>query len=353
MSDGEVVEIEPRAASPASDEQPTTAKRRSYLPRFGLRSLLIFAVVFCLFFAWIGRGLYRVRQEDAAIETLKRAEATIMVRTEAGIGIHPTLLRSSRWSQRADWDDLPSLPARATGLADPYPVFSVELKSEDPNDPRQKAALAALATFPAIEVVQLEGAAFDDESLALVAGLPKLSGLALSRTAATGAGLKVLPPLQSVQLSYQSVSRDDVETFAAMPDLRRLALTQVALDGSDVLLPSAVAESIHDLWLVHGAASRSLTEAEVQAFAALPNLRVLTLEGFDPALLDLLQSVESLRHLRLVGSAADRTYAKKFSEERPGCLVSFWNANDRFYFLDGESLDREAGFELSEKIQDR
>ena len=57
---------------------PTTLKRRrSFLPRFGLRSLLILGVLFCLLFGWIGRNLYRVRQEDAAIEAILRAGGTL------------------------------------------------------------------------------------------------------------------------------------------------------------------------------------------------------------------------------------------------------------------------------------
>jgi hypothetical protein len=76
VSDGEVVENEPRAASTASDDQPTP-KRRSFLPRFGLRSLFVFAIVFCLFFGWIGRNAYRMRQEEAALEALERAATEI------------------------------------------------------------------------------------------------------------------------------------------------------------------------------------------------------------------------------------------------------------------------------------
>jgi hypothetical protein len=366
--------------SAETEATDTTVTRRLRLPRFGLRALFVFAILFCLLFGWIGRNLYRMRQEDAAIETLKRAGASVYVRTGGGVGIHPDLPWLSLWTPRADRDDLPSLPARATGLAGPYPVRMVDLKSEHTDDPLQDEALAALATFPEIEFVHLEGAAFDDDSLAFAARLPKLISLILSRTKITGeglailsrsqalahlslddvydnsdlvAGLSSLPRLTSIQLRQQSVSREDMATIAAMPDLRRLAITHVTLEGDDVFLPLAKANSIRDFWLVLGSASRPLTESDVQAIVALPNLRVLTLEDFDPAYLERLHAAPSLAYLHLVGPETDRTGAQAFSEARPGCLVSYTKGVERLYFLDGESLDQDAGFELSETIQER
>ena len=73
---------DPPYSAPASDEAPVdqatsrrsssgARRRRRWLPRFGLRTLLVVAVLFCLCFAWIGKRYYELRQDEAAIEALK------------------------------------------------------------------------------------------------------------------------------------------------------------------------------------------------------------------------------------------------------------------------------------------
>ena len=85
-------------ARPRTDEAALSfSKRRSRLPRFGLRSLFVVALLFCLLFAWIGRNLYRVRQEEAAIEALKQAGATIFLREDDVSKLHPAMSGPGAW----------------------------------------------------------------------------------------------------------------------------------------------------------------------------------------------------------------------------------------------------------------
>lgn len=184
---------EPSAANvPRSAEEGESAsslrRRRSLLPRFGLRGLLVFAICFCLFFAWIGRGFLRVRQEDAAIETILRSGGSLYTEGGGGIAGPPGAL--SEPSDLPFFERSGDLLLRSVGLRKRPAVAMVELRAEDAGDPAADEATAALALLREVRVVSLTGPAFNDASLRALDRLPRLEALHLVRTLATPEGLK-------------------------------------------------------------------------------------------------------------------------------------------------------------------
>lgn len=348
-------------------------KRRAYLPRFGLRSLLLIAVVFCLFFAWIGRNCYRIRQEEASIETLKRAGATIRVKTEGGEKPHPAT-PPQFGDEAAHEDALPTMLSRALGIAGPYPVSHVDLLSES-DDPPKKDVLAALAIFPEIESLRWWSPAFDDHSLIAIAHLPNLERLEIGRSSVSGeglatlsesrslkhlilsqvdakstivAGLPALRQLESLHLFDQDLSRDDIAFAASLPKLESLSVSSVNLEEGDVFASLAGAESIREFRFLLDPVSRPLTEADAKSMARLPQVRILELAQFDTALLEPFLSIDSLRILRLNGARDDLAAGRAFSAKRPDCLVECAGT----YYLAGQEIEREAAEKLVHAIED-
>lgn len=346
----------------------------------------MFAILFCLFFGWIGRNLYRIRQEEAAIEALKLAGANIYVKTVEGPREHPATapkdqpLGSWGWSSPASEEDLPSLSERVLGTAEPYPVSKVDLSAEL-DGPAQQEALAALTRFSDIENVRLYGERFEDESLAPLTGLPKLNDLTISRTQVTGRGLAMLsqcpglkqlilgeldddaeivsgvpslPHLETLHLYSMRVSRANIEAVASHPTLDSLHVSIVLLAEEDVFSPLRRATSLREFGLALDENSRPLTETDARSIARTPNLRILLLTRFDTSLLDPFLEIETLQVLGLHGARDDLAAGRDFSKNHPACLVECaGTASRRAYFLAGEELDRREGEALLHELEAR
>ncbi|HEV7281680.1 MAG TPA: hypothetical protein VGN57_15870 [Pirellulaceae bacterium] len=301
--------------SETPDTPPPSGKEqrpRRYLPRFGLRTLFVFGILFCLFFAWAGKHLYRVRQEQAAIEALKQAGANFQAMT-GGVGPRIWLEEVQPFD---DYDPLGRLLGRAE-----RPVLSrVELRSLQADDPKVAAAIAALALFPEIDSVSLEGPGFDDESLAQLSKLPRLETVALIDTRVAGAGFSRLgqPSLQCVVLLSEEPSPELIAGIASLPNLDWLSL-----QDNEPTEPSAYdalekAQRLKTLYVQDS----GFDDEDMKTLAKLEGLEQLAIDGIDDVGLARLAPLAKLTWLR-VQSPVTKVAAREFSGAHPDCPVQY------------------------------
>lgn len=361
MSSPDVSSADPLTA----DDRPASRaganpRRRSFLPRFGLRTALVFALLFCLLFGWVGRNLYRMRQEDAAIEALLRAGATVYryvpPRSELNAFRESVVFEEERTTV--------DLLSRAIGWSGRTRIDSIVLYGEEVGDPKFAAALANLWLFPEIRYVELHGPAFDDAAIAPLSGLKNLDSLHLARTRATGDGLAALAPtvplreivlydddpasdiaadlsafveLRSVQLSGLPLSKAHLDGLATLPRLKTLSLLNVQpLIGTEA---ADAEEANGDL--------RSLDELDLDApdldmasLARAPALEELHLFNGSRRSLAGLGRMPRLRTFRLWNLAPVED-VKAFSTLNPQCDVGYRvDASDGLRFSAEKKIDR-------------
>ena len=341
-----------------------TVRGRSWLPRFGLRTALIVALVFCLLMGWVGRNAYRVRQEDAAIETLRQAGATIYIRSGDEVDYHPATPYSL---EPPKWESLPSFPMRLLGLSGPAEVTSVRIHDDLPKGESLDAALTALALFPDVETIEFSGTAFDDKSLDSLTPLENLRELSVYSTKITGdrlarvpslarlrrlwlSGLEPplapvlasMPELRDVQMYRMPASRADIEALASLPHLESLNLLQVRPTDEGAYAPLAKAQSLKRLLLF----SSPVSDAETKALAKLTRLERLQIAGITDAGARELAPLTNLRWVEFrkpVSLAAAREYSA--THER--CVVTAWPPQGRQkYHLAGEEIDSRTAFDF-------
>lgn len=336
-------------APPAKRTLPQTS-RRSVAPRFRLRSLFVVALLFCLVFGWIGRGLYRVRQEDAAIERLKQTGARLWLPHDPKTFTAPEEIPDPEprsWSAR-----IVEMTQRAIGWSQRPQVASVELLVDDPQSPHADVAIAALRYLPEVQAVTLAGAGFDDESLAGLADLPRLRMLSIWKTRATGAGLAridrperivalvvhelrpeetrllsgvhALTELRKVMVETQHITEGEVAALAALPRLETLTLPQAEPIGEHALAPLAQATGLRTLE-VRTPGGIPFDREGLKTIAALPNLEELSFQhglrdSDGNGDLSALSGMPRLRTLTLFECASPES-ARAFSAENPDCDV--------------------------------
>ncbi|HEV7281678.1 MAG TPA: hypothetical protein VGN57_15860 [Pirellulaceae bacterium] len=345
--------------SSPSDERPSS---RSFLPRFGLRSLFVFALLFCLLFGWIGRNAYRVRQEEAAIEALMQANGAIVLEGEEWRELHPATPARGTEPVRADWQEL---VARTLGRIERRPIREVVLHGEDPNDPKLARALASLAAFPEIRQMDLRGPALDDKAIAPLSKLKRLERLSMMGTTITGAGLKSLAasvPLQDLSISGEassarlsegvsalqelkslrleglSIRRSDMETVASLPKLETLHLESLQpAPDEDVFAPLEKAENLRFFY-----ESRSgMQEADLVALSRLPALEEAWIGIASDANVALLGPMPRLKKIYLNGPIT-LDGARSFSAGRPGVAVGYriFTSDGRWLHAGKSEMDR-------------
>lgn len=347
----------------AFDESPSDApKGRRQLPRFGLRSLLVYATLFCLLLAWIGRGFYRVRQEDAAIETILRSGGSLYTGIDRGLYGAPGAL--SEPSALPLFERCGDLFFRSVGWRQRPAVATVELRILDANDPAADEATAALALLPEVRSVLLMGPSFDDDSLQALDRLPQLENLYLVRTSATANGLaKIAAPerlkylhvqeqgtnllkgsvalreLREADVINSAISREDVAALASLPRLETLDFSDVQLAGDETLTPLAEAKNLRSLKL--HVADGTLDADELKAVATAPGLERLA-TYLDEADLPLFAGAEKLRFLRPFLPISEEA-AQDFSLERPECVIEVPRSlGPSLYLKNGERVERPA-----------
>lgn len=307
----------PAEPSPA-DEVPASAppERRFRLPRFGLRTAFVLAIVSCLFFAWVRWNYVQRQVEQAAVDALLAANAEI-----AFAGDEHAFMGTA--DQRAAEGLEPPVPtfgsrvSRSLGWTRVPPVERVRLKGDDPADPKLAPALAALRVFPKLWDVRLSGKAFDDRAMPELAKVPSLSFLVLEGTSVSGDGLATLASKESLRsvaithdptgdlvggavrlkrldgmiLSDAAIEREDVAALASFPHLQQLILSQIPFsDRSDLLLPLEGSKSLTQLTIQ----AEGVDEGAVVALPPLPRLERLEVHGLTLANLPPYPNLHSL-----------------------------------------------------------
>lgn len=329
----------------ASEATPSRRRRRSFFPRFGLRTLLIFAILFCLAFGWIGRRYYRLRQDEAAIEALQRAGPGIVLGSEP--------LHWEVETPLVAFDNSGAVWERARivlGLSGRPRLKSAWLYIDDPDDERLRPALEALKRFPEIEAVSLSGSGFDEDAIQALADLPSLVDLCLRETRVTGAGLAPLagstnlrqiyvmcesPPgdlavgvaslksLRIVGLSGDArLDRAEVATLASLPELEELFLWDTMPSGEvDMLSPLESAASLKALRLDSLRPDGAIGEPP-----HLPKLQLLTLYGINDETLAKWPTSATLRQAEF-GLPVTPKACAAFSAANPDCEVEYFPFN--------------------------
>lgn len=345
-----------------SQAKPTTPrKRRSFLPRFGLRSLLIFGLLFCLLFGFVGRNYVRMREKDAAVETLRQAGATIYVARGDGWDFHPA---TPFFSDDPGWELVPSYGLRLIGWSGDASVRRVELMTDQLDAETLDEALAAFRAFPEMEGVGLGGAVVDDASLQALSNLPNLKSLALARTSVTSEGLARLPSpsririlwiygqdgpadavagvgaleeLRWLNVSHTSLAPEDLSAIASLPKLETLKLNYVATAAPDFYAPLANMQRLRNLSLV----SSGFDDDAIASLSNLDRLESLAVDGISD---DGLAKLDSLSRLRWLELSPPVTYdaALAFAAAHPECIVKYPTPDgDRRYYRGTGELDPE------------
>lgn len=320
--------------------EPTLGPRRPISFRFGLRSLLIFAILFCFASAWVGRNYVRLQDEEAAIEALKQLSGTQFIFADE---VDPqTKPKEASRSERI---------GRIFGYASRPAIREMHLAADDPDDPKVDRALASLAQFPEIETLRLNGTAFDDDAMAMVAEVHGLRSLSLDKTVVTAKGLEALAPLGALQeidinpTGYEwnplagvaalrglravrtrgmYVLRTDLAAVASLPMLEELRLHGMLADDQDVLAPLATAKGLKSLQVD----ASLFWSVRLDAIEQLPALEELVVIGVHEDALVGLRLSPGLRELRIAGPISVAG-AQSISRAHPDCLVScqesgFW-----------------------------
>jgi hypothetical protein len=337
----------PRTSAPSSqDDRPRSSRRsRSFLPRFGLRALFVFAILFCFASAWMGRNYVRMQEEDAAIESLKRAGASIRFEQDPESWVSLSETDGLTLAERLTDQSL-----RSIGWRDRPAIAEVAVEGWDRSSfdtaPDLKAAVAALPMLQEIRVLTLRGNAFDDSSIEALGRLPQLESLCLDYTEITDEGLSKLAAPERIQelvlwtssrdtticrglsgfvemrrltVECKDLTREEVASIASLPKLERLDLSDVTTIGEDVFAPLEKAKSLQELSLASSDAE-GFDDGDLTALADLPNLRELTLYGMTEANLAAFQPPAALRVFSI-------TYG------------GVWEAARRFEGMEGTSLE--------------
>jgi hypothetical protein len=319
--------------------------------------------------AWLGRNFVRLREEEAAIETLKQAGATIYIRSGDGVQNHPA---TPYFAEEPDWDRVPSFTSRILGWSGRAPVRQVDLSPGD-SDPEQfERALATLAQFPELEALGLGGPEVTDATLKSLPELPGLKTLALTESSVTAQGLAnarpssrlrelslfregrpadaiagaaSLPELRWVQLVDMPVSRADLSVVASMPKLDTLRLIAVRPSEPDAYAPLAEANRLRELTIQRGL----FGDADVASIAELPSLRRLWFDHNDLSD-DGLARLGSLKRLRSLGVSEPVTQdaARAFAEAHPKVNVTHRSGDAMRYFRGSDEISLALATKLNE-----
>lgn len=315
-------------ASPSASSQGARPRTRRYLPRVSLRSLLILGVVCSLLFGWVGRNLYRVRQEQAAVEALKQGGAKFS-RIDAA-GYH-----------RDDSQALEGYDAMKSlfGWTKRPVLAHVTIRTLDSDDAKALAAVAAMVQFPEIESVGLQGAVFDETSLATLAKLPRLDSVQLlDGVQLSGAGIaKLGPPLRvrGLMLGYGEVSEEAIESAVALPDLKALVLVEVDPATGDLFAPLQRAPRLKTLALV----GDWVRDQDMTTVAQLEGLEELTVYGIGDDGLARLAPLSKLKTIRL-SDPVTKAAAQAFAAAHPRCRVEWLDAQGRTHSIQAPAVGR-------------
>jgi hypothetical protein len=356
-----------------SSDTPTDApsRRRSFLPRFGLRALFVFAVLFCLASAWVGRNIHRTRQADAAIETLGRAGAAYGMHGERSSGSAKEVQRVrdeliDRWEETTIVD-------RAIGRSFRPRIRGVVFDDRNAPESTMRAAIEGMTHLPEIEGVVLWGPFFDDATCDTLARLPNLESLRLRGTRITARGLlrlESLPNLQSLTLIYPEatdalaalprlkrlrtlslcnlvVTRDAIAGVATLPELQWLELTSVQSDEEGAFRPLSGATNLRTLIII----SDSFSDEDLPPLSHLKDLERLTVRVEHDASLRHFAGLSKLRRLDLSGGVTPDA-ARRFSAEHPELLIRVRESpiDASVRFRNGVSLDGDANDLIEEAI---
>lgn len=327
------------ATDPAAN---ASRRRRSLLPRFGLRTLFVLAIIFCLLSAWIGRHLVRVRQEEAAFDALLQVDATIRLAFDGEQNeFTPT---EKLFLHEAPGDSWTYYVARSIGWAKRPQIEGVELYGDDAADSKMMAALDALSVLHEIEEVDLTGSAFDDQTIRRLDRVAGLERLSLAGTEVTSAGLAPLSPtaplrsvnvhcvttdivaalprfrgLRNVSLSLMDITASDIEEIATLPNLEQLSLYDVQC-AADPAVYAPLAETASLKSLVLNDFYRTLSDSELETISELRSLETLSFGRITDAQLAAFDLPPSVREIVLHFPVTEEA-AREFSESFPDCLV--------------------------------
>lgn len=381
---------------PSNISTAPSRKRRRLIPRFRLRTLFVATVLMSLLLGWYGRHVYRVRQERAAAEALRRVGAQLTMPTFEYAGA--------------------TLPADLYGW---FPWFYVEEHTSvslDSADGASDADLAHASRLPGLTWIRLTGADFTDQGLRNADDFRSLSSLCLESSSVTGDGLAAfggrkrlaflefngsasgksariferidaLPNLTTVRTWREPLTVEGMRATAKLEHLTRLdaydvpriesgALGELAKArrleqlrllplpnrplGDEALVAVSGIESVQVLAISCSQATDSgfaklvalpnlrelhvlcpnVTDAGVEALAGVKTLEQITMSHY--ALTD--RSLHSLRGLPnlakvVLPGGVSREAAQRFANDRPQCAVWYPHPGSWHIRLEPEIAD--------------
>ncbi|WP_425401027.1 hypothetical protein [Aeoliella sp.] len=196
------------------DTRPQRSRRWRFLPRFGIKWLLVFTTLACVFLAAWSVYIDPYRQQQAAVARIRKLEGQVSERNAVG----------PAWQQ---WMVETFLGDGSFVLAE-----QVELhQSEIPDDLREH-----LGRLPFVEVLKLDGAGIDDRTVAALMPGESVRKLSLRYTRVTDASMHAaaqFPHLHTLLLTGADVGDEGLEALAANQSLEKLFIrwTNVTEEG--------------------------------------------------------------------------------------------------------------------------
>jgi hypothetical protein len=241
-----------------------------WLPRFNLKMLLIAFTIVGILLGFLGRHLYKARQQQMAVAKLTLAGATVRYESKFMRRFGPNILSdgtSETWSE--GWDDW---MAATFGKDAAYKVHSVYISA--PGD--EVKEIHKLPWLKELKVsADSASISLTDEAWSAVLQCVQIEKLSFKQAIHNPrglAGLSKLSRLQHVVIDSGNMTIENSEEISQLKQLKHIDLILVGT-SDEGLQPFAKLSALESLNLTHRGKSDSVTDRGVAFVSQLPALR--------------------------------------------------------------------------------
>ncbi len=255
-----------------TDAAPNPARHRPRLA-LTLRAGMALVVAAALGLGWLVSWTRAQRRAIAIIEAAGGIVHFDYQKTPFGSVDHTKPVPGARWLRALVGDE---------------PFRSVHYVSLSARKTCNDAALAQVANFPRLEVLQLEGSAITDAGLAVIRGLRRLERLDLGWTAVTDAGLANLEGLNSLvllNLNHTNITDAGLAHITGLRNLSHLVLSETSVGDQGMAYLSGLS-ALHHLDLE----KTGVGKAGLEKLCGLDELIHLDITGADQGWADCLKA---------------------------------------------------------------
>jgi hypothetical protein len=315
----------------AKTGEPLPVVTTGWLPRFGLKSLLVTTTLLALAVGLFGRELARARQQDQLlvdfeIADLRSGSGSLFVEAEYSMGLFGTGALAQLLTEHCH----PSFGCEVSrlSLVSEYRSGQLDCDERSPSS----SSLERIGKLRELEALQIVGVRFSDELAASVARLKRLRHLSLQCCDLPPGTLDLWGKtlrLESLELRKCGLDDKQVEGLQQMVGLRDLVLTDDAISDAG-LIPLGSLSNLRTLDL----SRNNITGAGLECLFSLERLEQLRLLGISLVESDL-GTIVNLPRLREVNLYSGKSRARlraieQLFADRPEVKV-LWPADNDIY----------------------